>query len=544
MPNIHRTMTPEQMQLLADIFRILPKEIRTNEDKEKLAPGEMGISYQEGTFYVRDPYTGELIAPNSIEFLRPILNKYNINTGLLNADTVDYIRFYSSIHQLEQLGINLSPDSIIRQMSSPSILYSYVGYENYAQIGYPSSSGIILVYKINEQYATALYHDLTIGAVYLGHHNPETHMFEGWMCITSHDGMMITTTGGTDVQVEYGQTVDDLEIVALRVKEPVDPSASLIVDGGDPTPIWNEAGQPYGYAIPENSIIMLVYDAKNTAWIYGGSSVSPQTVLNRVMAKRLGTTSDDLVETVEEEVKKLEDTIDQKIEDMQTSIDQSVKDLTDKVNQTVDDLTQLVNDSVNELTEKVDTAVKDLNDNLNQFKEDSAQAMEDMQNTVDSTVKDLTDKVNTATETLTELVNTSITDMENHLSETMTNFQTTINQEINEFKTSVNQRVNSLENTINGLTVHAVITEFDVTVAAEGTTEYTINGFDKNTDSLSVNYGQTALRLGLDYVYSDAASNIIVLQTFTPDAGDVLHFQVTKYEVIQPSDTTGTETQP
>ena len=45
-----RTMTAEQMQLLSDIFRIIVKEIATDEDKEKLAPGEFGISYAEGAF--------------------------------------------------------------------------------------------------------------------------------------------------------------------------------------------------------------------------------------------------------------------------------------------------------------------------------------------------------------------------------------------------------------------------------------------------------------------------------------------------------------
>ena len=458
--NIPRTMTPYQMSLLSDIFRILPKEIRTNEDKEKLAPGEIGISYVEGTFYVKDPYTGDLITPNSIEFLKPILNKYNVNTGAFDADTVNYITFYSSIHQLEQLGIRMSPDSIIRQMSSPSILYSYVGYENYEQLGFPSAQGIILAYKINEQYATALYHDLTKGAVYFGHYNPETHMFEGWMCITSHDEMAVTIQGGVDVQAECANDIQDLGILFLRVKEPIDENATLTLNGTLTAPICDQSGLLHSTPIPENSTIMLVYDAENTSWIYGGNSVSPQTVLNRVMAKRLGDTATEVIETVNQEISKLDEKIDQALEDMNT---------------------------------KVDTAVTDL----------------------------------------TDLVNESIAEMQTDITNAMTVFRDSVNQTITNFQNTVNQRVDDLENTIDGLVVHAVITEADVTVAAANTTTYTITGFDKNTDSLSVNYGQTTLRLGLDYVYSGTANNQIVLQTFTPDAGDVLHFTITKYEVIQ-----------
>lgn len=48
----HATLTEFQQQLLAEIFRVIVKEITCDEDKEKLAPGEMGINYKEGTFYI------------------------------------------------------------------------------------------------------------------------------------------------------------------------------------------------------------------------------------------------------------------------------------------------------------------------------------------------------------------------------------------------------------------------------------------------------------------------------------------------------------
>ena len=62
-------LTPFQMELLSNIFRVMIKEIVTDEDKEKLAPGEMGINYKEGSFYIRNPHTGELFTPNSLSHL-------------------------------------------------------------------------------------------------------------------------------------------------------------------------------------------------------------------------------------------------------------------------------------------------------------------------------------------------------------------------------------------------------------------------------------------------------------------------------------------
>ena len=47
MPVTTRTMTVEEMRLIADIFRLILREIKTQEDKELLAPGELGISYRE-----------------------------------------------------------------------------------------------------------------------------------------------------------------------------------------------------------------------------------------------------------------------------------------------------------------------------------------------------------------------------------------------------------------------------------------------------------------------------------------------------------------
>ena len=42
---VHNTMSPEIAALLAGVFRLILQEVKTDEDKEKLAPGEVGIRH-------------------------------------------------------------------------------------------------------------------------------------------------------------------------------------------------------------------------------------------------------------------------------------------------------------------------------------------------------------------------------------------------------------------------------------------------------------------------------------------------------------------
>ena len=145
-----RTLTPYQMELLSDIFRLILKEIKTDEDKERLAPGEVGVSYRNGCFYVRNPYTGELFSPNSLDHITQILSKYDEGTNILNADKVSGIKVYSSISQIPQLGLSsMTADTIIRQMEYPSILFSEIDQTSPQNFGFPGKHGILNVVNLN-----------------------------------------------------------------------------------------------------------------------------------------------------------------------------------------------------------------------------------------------------------------------------------------------------------------------------------------------------------------------------------------------------------
>lgn len=393
------TITDWQRTLLSEIFRIILKEIRFDEDKEKLAPGEIGVSYDEGCLYVRNPYTGELFCPNSIAHIKQILSKFDSKTGLLNADRVSGIRFYSSISQLTQLGTSLSADSIIRQMEYPSILMSPVTYTNYANYGFPSDNGFLIVYKVNPEYVTASYYDCNTYSTYDGRYNRFKHMFEGWALGGSSDTTYLESSGsGEQIDVRGPDDLADMLTITVRVTDTIYPGAKLSYNGGEYLPILNQNGTALSSTVTANNIIMLIYDAQRKGWIWLSSTESSINAVLDITNKRL-----------------------------------------------------------NSMTERIDFIVKDYQAKLNNMK------------TYIDTV------------------------LANHIAQ-----PGRITEIISTFTASTNATD---------------------TIPA-------IAGYDHNLDKLIVNYNQTILRPGIDYIIED--TNGIQLQKFSLSAGDILQFIVLK----------------
>lgn len=285
-----RQMTEYQMSLLADIFRIIVKEIRSDEDKEKLAPGEMGISYVEGTFYIRNPHTGELFSPNSVEHIKQILNNYNPITHELNADRVNHIRFYTSMSQLTQIGNSLDADTAIRQMTIPSIMYTPVEYENYENMQFPSAKGLFAVIKLNEEFVQCTFSDLVSNVEYDGIYNSEKHLFQGWVPrgTRSEQEMGESTSGGTTININYGKPYYDMTVITIRVNFDILPGAKISIDGKTALPLVYADGTPLDTTIPANTIIMLVYDDKRKVWVYCNPLTDDvQSIINQILASRL-----------------------------------------------------------------------------------------------------------------------------------------------------------------------------------------------------------------------------------------------------------------
>lgn len=291
MNKAERTMSEFQMKLLSEIFRIIVKEITCDEDKFNLAPGEIGINYDEGCFYVKDPHTGELFCPNSVSHVKQILSKFNTENNTLNADYVSGIRFYSNISQLTQLGISLSADSIIRQMEYPAILMSPVEYENFSQLGMPSDSGMIIVHKISPEFVRATYYDNHTMAAYEGQYNPFRQFFEGWS-VTDVESTYVETVGGGDkASITLDALPNDMDIIAVRVTQDLNAGATLAVNGGVYLPIYTMLGEPLGTTITANNIIMLIYDKQESRWILADSSTSSTASVVTILNERLEATT-------------------------------------------------------------------------------------------------------------------------------------------------------------------------------------------------------------------------------------------------------------
>lgn len=309
-------LTPFQMELLSNIFRVMIKEIVTDEDKEKLAPGEMGINYKEGSFYIRNPHTGELFTPNSLSHLNQILSKYEDTTNLLNADRAGGIRFYSNISQLTQLGVSLTADSIIRQMEYPGILMSPVEYENYEILGMPSNSGMILVFKAAPEFVIATYYDNLTRITYQGRYNPFKQFFEGWICQDAPSGF-ITAEGDADrIKIRMENLPEDMEPITLRVPYGVNPGATISVNNQAFRPIITASGEPLGSTITANNIIMLIYDDMRKSWILSNSNESTINSVITVLRERVETATAD---------------IDKAVKDYRERLDQLTKSVNDDI---------------------------------------------------------------------------------------------------------------------------------------------------------------------------------------------------------------------
>lgn len=309
-------LTPFQMELLSNIFRVMIKEIVTDEDKEKLAPGEMGINYKEGSFYIRNPHTGELFTPNSLSHLNQILSKYEDDTNLLNADRAGGIRFYSNISQLTQLGISLTADSIIRQMEYPGILMSPVEYENYEVLGMPSNSGMILVFKASPEFVIATYYDNLTRITYQGRYNPFKQFFEGWICQDAPSGFITAEGDANRIKIRMENLPEDMEPITLRVPFGINPGATISVNNQAFQPIITASGEPLESTITANNIIMLIYDDMRKSWILSNSNESTINSVITVLRERVETATAD---------------IDKAVKDYRERLDQLTKSVNDDI---------------------------------------------------------------------------------------------------------------------------------------------------------------------------------------------------------------------
>lgn len=322
---VNRKITPEDAALLANIFRVIIREVRYDEDKEKLLPGEIGINYKEGAFYIRNPHTGELFSPNSLEHIKLILTKYNPNNNTMNADTVGGVKWYTSLTDLEPLGLyQWTPDSVIRQMEYPAIMWAPVEVDNPKSYGWPGNAGTLYVRKYNEEFVTANFYDTETYVVYEARYNRFKHLFEGWSVVGGNQESIYTETvgGGDHTDIYIDKELKDLMILIVRVTETLNPGATVSVNDGKPLPIFHKDGQRLAVEIAPNNIIMLIYDEQNQRWILAESTDSSTRLLLNITNQRIK----NLKEIHEADMERLRQQLNAGLEELEDTIDELKKD--------------------------------------------------------------------------------------------------------------------------------------------------------------------------------------------------------------------------
>lgn len=280
-PAIHNSteqgdLNLQKIKMLSEIFRVMVNPVTAQNAKDILAPGEIGLDFNEWTFYVKNPYNNEIVTPNSIAHLKTILDKFDPDTGILNADRIKGIKFYKSVEEVGYIpNYSLTMDTIIRQMEYPSIMYCIIESENLNITKIPVDRGILYIAKFSEDEVYAHFTDPVTSAIYNGQYDTEFHVFIGWRNING-DSANTRTIDEESVEI-HDRVIDltladpyvgDLHSIKMRNKIPLPPNSSISINGAEKLPIYTADGEKLASQIPADSIMIFVFDKVNSRWIY------------------------------------------------------------------------------------------------------------------------------------------------------------------------------------------------------------------------------------------------------------------------------------
>lgn len=261
-------LSEAQMLMLANIFRFIAREITSDSDKEKLAPGEFGVNYQTGTLWIRNPHNGLLFSPNSMEDYLPMLSHYDRENDIIDAGTVTGIRVYNNILDLRNVeGLVYTPDLLIREMVHPSIFYGTLEDPAYANNGWPAANGTVLCMKTDEEEVYIKYFENEGLNSYVGKYDSKRHLFLGWV---SENGFINDHANGTVEEnvlyIKLDHDYDMFSTIVVRLENDLMPRFMVSVNGSEPAPCVDEDGNIIAYSIEANNDIMLMYDGYSGRW--------------------------------------------------------------------------------------------------------------------------------------------------------------------------------------------------------------------------------------------------------------------------------------
>lgn len=283
------------MKLFTDIFRFILPDVNPS-NKEALAPGELGINYESGVFYFRDPTTLEIRTPNSVEALKFIENRYNYDSDELTADRIGGLKFYTSVTHLPDVtDINsVSIDTMISKMQHPAIMYAQTETDSYETLGLPAKSGLLSIIKVSDTACTLQFYDTQKSISYTGQYSGSTKQFLYW--IRDEDTMAnfgIASGDGTSQSVTVAKSdIEDLDTVTIKVTNDVQPTATWSINGSTAARLYDTDGNLIDTGlIKENSIIMLIRDNVLGRWVLADLNKTIIYQTTRILSSRLSGSS-------------------------------------------------------------------------------------------------------------------------------------------------------------------------------------------------------------------------------------------------------------
>ena len=463
----NRKLSDEECQLLADIFRLIPREINSKEDVERLAPGELGINYRNGEIVIKNPHNGKPFYPNSVEKLRALSRHFIRGTDMFNADRVKNISFYLDLIELDHLDIPYTPDTVIRQMHAPAVIFAPVHYENFENLGWPAMDGQVFCMKNHEDHIKIWYYADQTDITYEGVYNEKKHFFEGWrMTGGAYDDYFAEADkGGDHPEIRIPTDLEDLMSVIVRVNETIYPDADLKVNNYDPKPIIDQSGNPLRHEIVENTTIMLIYDERKDSWVVLDTTESAIVALMKISLER-------------------------------------------------------VNDVIKNSEDQLDRVDKEFNEKLTELDKRVNGVIEELQKKHSEDMKKMQETYTLMLEQISERFDTLQTNMELRFDTMQKSYETMIGNMKAEYDALINELFTRPGNIVPKVSYYTAETD-DV---GEITT---IADFDSSVDKLVVDYGQTVLRAGMDYTIQN---NGIRLTQFKLVTGDILQFIVFKQD--------------
>ena len=489
---MNNKLSETTLKKFADIFSFWIRKVEDG-DEDTIEPGELCIKPLEpegGIIYWRDPVTGKLITPNTLEDLDIILDHFDKEDGTLSADLVGGVRFYTSIFDVKLGdGATYTVDSILSYMVDKSVLISAVNQpDDYNILGWPTPSGMVNAVKISNDSLRVTFVDSETSSVYNGIYDTNRHLFIRWQIDEDFSINYAELVGDdTKVRADAFAEVKDFETWNLKTPYQLQPNVLLQLNDSDYMTIVNIDGSVLEDVIPKNSVICITYDDYRKHWLLLKQTRSITSQLLEVMGERIAISTDDNKEAIKD--------MQKDIFDFKLTVVNNINEFKTEINNTIIKIK-------NELDKTLETIQNELDKDIEDIKTD-------VNNKIDEHVKDIDKRF-----------------------ETITN---DFNNSINE----INKQIQNIDYIYYNNTSKLIINTIDIIVNEDNMTTFIVDDSicDLSVDLIIVNVNQTILQYGEDndYIVDIDNNRIKLCEGRVCNIGDKVHITVIKQPVKETS---------